>query len=370
MSGLIVHEWLARHGGSENVVERFLEAFPNADLHVLWSDREYVPAKLTETWLARTILRQHKAASLPFQLPTWRALRAESEYDWMLVSSHLFAHHARVVGQAHLRKLVYAHTPARYIWDPDLDRRGNSFLVRTASSVLRPIDRKRAQEAAAITANSKFTRDRIRRAWNRDAEVIYPPVDVERIRSVADWVGELNDHDLRVVNDLPDNFLLGASRMVPYKNLDLVIEAGVASGLPVVIAGSGPLWAKLAELAAAAKVPVIMIQRPSDSLLFALYQKCLAYVFPAIEDFGIMPVEAMAAGAPVIVPRFGGAAESASIVEGGVAVDVFQAAEWRDAVDRVQSVDRAGLPERSQRFSNAKFISQIQRWVSLEVEKR
>ena len=368
MTGLIVHEWIAKAGGSENVVEEFATVFPRADLQVLWNDdpdRFALPTY--ETWLARTPLRRSKAAALPFLPFTWRTVRARQDYEWMLVSSHLFAHHVRPRAlAAGIPKLVYAHTPARYIWEPELDPRGAGFAARIASRALKPLDRARAQEATSIVANSAFTRARIQRAWSRDAQVIHPPVDTTRIAVTDAWADLLSEEDRATLDALPDVFVLGASRFVAYKRLDQAITAGEAAGIPVVLAGGGPDEASLHVRAAQASVPVHFVERPSTELLYALYQRALVYVFMAIEDFGIMPVEAMAAGTPVIVPNVGGAAESVRTIDGGATIDGGSPQEWRQAIDAVSRIDGAALSERSHRYSRERFRAEVLDWVMRE----
>ncbi len=363
MAGLIVHEWAEMSGGAEQVVDQFLAEFPDADLQVLWNDapRRYPQAR--ETWIARTPLRRSKPLALPFMPITWRGLRAPVHYDWVLVSSHLFAHHARLRGSDNPPKFVYAHTPARYIWSPELDDRGRKLVARVGSAVLRPLDRRRSAEASSIVTNSEFTRARVQRAWQRDANVIYPPVDVDLIRSQSDWRTTLSASEEMIAASLPNQFLLGASRFVPYKRLDLVIRVGEASGLPVVLAGRGPAEAFLRARGAASSVPVRFVISPSDKLLRALYQQALAFVFPAVEDFGIMPIEAIAAGTPVIVASRGGAAESARITGGGVLLTDESPAGLASAVDRVQLIDRRRLPASVGRFSVSRFRAEIRSWI-------
>jgi glycosyltransferase involved in cell wall biosynthesis len=342
-------------------------AFPDADLHVLWNDApdRFLGRAVYETWMAQSPLRRHKALALPAMLPTWRRLSSPRPYDWLLVSSHLFAHHARFGDHSReAPKLVYAHTPARYVWNPELDKRGANPVARAASSVLKPLDRRRAQEAVAVAANSRFVRDRIRDSWNRDADVLYPPVDVERILSRADWATELAPSESRDRRGLPSEYLLGASRFVPYKRLDLVIEAGEALGIPVILAGSGPAEEFLRRRAANARIPVSFVTSPSDAMLFVLYKHALAFVFPAVEDFGIMPVEAMACGTPVIVNQTGGAAESVMARGSGAVVALFEHDEWLAAFAATQSIDRSTLPAAALQFSNQRFIAQLQKWVS------
>lgn len=363
MTGLIVHEWLERTGGAERVLDAFLEAFPDADVRVLWNDApdRHPGREVRETWLASTPLRRNKAAALPFMLPTWRLTKSPPA-EWLLVSSHLFAHHVKPA-RSSARKFVYAHTPARYIWEPDLDQRGAALSARFASTLIKPLDRRRASEAHAIAANSGFTRERIQRTWNRDATVIYPPVATADISSVTDWDLRLSDLERLTLDSLPSVFLLGASRMVPYKRLDVVIEAGHATGIPVVLAGSGPQRSHLAELAGAPGSDVRFVDSPSDNLLRALYSRAYAYVFPAVEDFGIMPVEAMACGTPVIGNVVGGVAESVSVCSGGVTVDFDDAVDWTSTLDRVRHIDRSRMQRATLQFDTSNFIKQIRAWV-------
>ncbi len=364
MPGLIVQEWLAPRGGSERVVSQMLESFPDAALTVLWNDDPARFPGARESWLARTSIRNSKVLALPLMPATWRFLPADRPFDWMLVSSHLFAHHARVHKQPDLAKLVYAHTPARYIWEPELDTRGSGVLARAGASLLKPVDRKRAQEARAIAANSNFTRDRIERTWNREAEVIYPPVDVDEIRTGGDWASRASALEQNILERLPETFLLGASRFVPYKRLDFVIRTASALKLPVVLAGGGPGKQHLLACAEQSAVPVIFVDSPSNPMLYSLYQRCLAYVFPAVEDFGIMPVEAMAAGAPVVAPSIGGAAEIVALTNGGTtAAPDGTPNEWAEAAETAAGLDRTAVSDGARRFSNSRFRSELENWV-------
>lgn len=364
MVGALVHEWIEPSGGAEKVLDAMVEAFPGSDIFALWNDapERYPVNSVYESWLAATPLRRHKALALPFLPQTWRRLEAHQSYEWLLVSSHLFAHHARFRGEAvDVPKYVYAHTPARYIWTPELDERGAPLAVRSVAAMLKPLDRKRAQEPVAIAANSEFVRRRIQRAWDRDATVIYPPVDVERIQAVEDWRDELSGEELSVLESLPGEFILGASRFIPYKRLDLVIEVGQEAGLPVVIAGRGPEEARLRALAESVDVPVYFVISPSDELLYALYQAAVVYVFPAIEDFGIMPVEAMAAGVPVLVGPEGGAVESVGALPGNGVMARWTAQEGAAGIAAL-SGSRTRRPD-VRAFSKGAFFRRLTEWV-------
>ena len=364
MSGVLVHEWLSRRGGSENVLEEIAGVFPDAKITALWDDfpERFAAGRVTETWLARTPLRNHKALALPFMLPTWRRL-GYSDAEWVLCSSHLFAHHARFAGPARdAPKFVYTHTPARYIWTPELDARGESALLRTVSRPLQKLDRARAQEAHAIAANSKFVAKRIADTWERESTVIYPAVSVQKFAD--DSADTLTAADEALLATLPSVFILGASRFVPYKRLDIAIKAGAAAGVSVVIAGDGPEEAHLRALASEHPNLVTFVSKPSNAVLNQLYRRALALVFVPVEDFGIMPVEAMATGTPVIVGTVGGAAES--VVDGvtGVHLDTFENSDLKSAVETAASLSPEACAARAWDFDVSVFREKIAAWVT------
>ena len=177
--------------------------------------------------------------------------------------------------------------------------------------------------------------------------MIHPPVQIERIQSVPCWRDRLEPDELAQLDALPDGFVLGASRFIPYKRLEDVIQVGEAVGRPVVLAGKGPDLPDLQEAAAAAAVPVHFVLAPSDALLYALYQPTALFVFPAVEDFGIMPVEAMAAGAPVLAQAEGGAAESVVPGVTGALIRFTGAAEMREGAAVALATGRADRLERA-----------------------
>lgn len=372
MTGVLVHEWIAQDGGSENVLQALSDEFPQAPVLCLWNDStgRFSPERVRESWLARTPLRRSKAVSLPLTTIAWRMLR-DHGYDWALISSHAFAHHAHFRGAGpDFQRLVYVHTPARYVWTPELDARGARFSARAVSRALQPLDRRRAREGAKFAANSRYVRDRIEAVWGVPARVIYPPVEVERIQSVADWATALTPEEAEVLGAVPDGFVLGASRFIPYKRLDEVIAVGEATDRPVVLAGRGPSKQALLDRARTATVPVHLVDSPSDALLYALYQRAAVYVFPAIEDFGIMPVEAMAAGATVVARNEGGVAES--VVHGvtGALTDFSGPVQMREAVDVALATDVKARQARATEFGAGRFRQEIREWVKTDAEDR
>jgi glycosyltransferase involved in cell wall biosynthesis len=362
---LVSHEWLAPHGGSENVFEQIAMALPGAAMQCLWNDAPHrFGDDVRETWLARTPLRRSKAAALPFLPTAWGTVDLES-YDRVVASSHAFGHHlASRAALAGKRAFAYVHTPARYVWNPELDERGQGLARKIAGLPLKRLDRRATNRNVSYAANSQFVRDRIRAAWDMDATVIYPPVAVERIQSVADWSTEVTDAERRQLDALPTSFVLGASRLIEYKRLDLTMRAGEALDLPVVIAGAGPFEEDLRRFSGQISVPVHFVGRVSDELLYALYQRAELFVFMAVEDFGIMPVEAMAAGTPVLVNNTGGAAESVSFIGGGAATpDRSSPAEFALAAERALAVDGQHMTCSARLFGETPFRERIAEWV-------
>lgn len=365
MTIAIACEWIESSGGAERVLDSMLEAFPGATVHTLWND---APSRLPgvavqESWMARTPLRRHKSLALPLMAPTWRHLHASVPPDKLLVSSYAFAHHAWFPKFPDVSKYTYVHSPARYLWAPEIDPRGRQPLVRAAAPYLRRLDHGRAQESLSLATNSRFVQARVQRAWDREATVIYPPVEVDTIMDIEDWRDALLSRDQEVLESLPADFILGASRFVAYKRLEDVIRFGLATGLPVVLAGTGPDRARLEGIANQTSATVIFLGEVSTPLLYALFQQARAFVFPPVEDFGIMPVEAMAAGARVIVNSRGGAAESVIHLATGMHLSRFDGADAVAALEGVERLDSEIMKKSVVRFSEQRFVDEVRNWV-------
>ena len=368
VTGLIVHEWIEGDGGAEKVLDEFVKIAPKLDVLALWNDEKtrYPGTTVHESWISKTPLRKSKALSLPAMPLYWRHSSAR-KYDWALISTHLFAHHVRLAGPQMVQsKLAYVHTPARYIWTPELDARGNSLPVRAVAPLLKSLDKSRSRELKSIAANSEFVRERIQRTWDREALVIYPPVATQEITRVEDWSTQLSIADQEILSSLPVDFVFGASRLVEYKRLDDVILAGQTVGLPTVIAGAGPDLARLRHIASQSKVPVIFLGRISDELMRALFQRCVAFVFPPVEDFGIIPVEALAAGARVIGNRLGGVSESVTDGEVGKLVDFHDRQEILSAFSAIAGMSAQHCMKRAENFSEITFHQRINSWLESE----
>jgi glycosyltransferase involved in cell wall biosynthesis len=361
MRTLVAQEWIAEVGGSENVFEQICCAVPHCRAVCLWNDDPVRFSSVEETWLARSVLRGRKVAAMPFMGSAWQRVDL-THIDRVVVSSHAFSHHlASRAADLGLLSFAYIHSPARYVWEPDLDERGKSAIGRLGRSYFRRWDRRHASDNVNYAANSQFVAQRMADVWGVKASVIHPPVDIDRIRS---FTGELSDSEDSLARALPAQFILGASRFVGYKNIESVISAGEIAGLPVVLVGTGPDERRLRTLSEQARTPVTFVGRVSDNLLLELYRRAALFVSMAIEDFGIMPVEAMACGTPVLVNEVGGARESVLTVAGGFTTR-WVSSRFLDpaVVEKALALDMTAARSAVAMFSTSSFKSGLSAWL-------
>jgi glycosyltransferase involved in cell wall biosynthesis len=205
----------------------------------------------------------------------------------------------------------------------------------------------------SIAANRKAVAERIERFWGRSANVIHPPTNTDFFRPGRD--------DAVTVN-VPYNFLLGFGRWIPYKNMDVVIRIAEKVGVPAVIAGRGPDKYRLVALAAAATVPVKIIESPSSDEVRELYRRADALLFPTFEDFGLVPVEAMACGTPVIALNRGGAAETVIDGRTGALVEEHDVGAYAAAVPTAVSASARACRARAEEFSSSSFTNHVREW--------
>jgi glycosyltransferase involved in cell wall biosynthesis len=350
----VVHEWFGATGGSEAVFLAIADQLPQAERLVLWAD-EGVPAdrlRLRQSWLARTPLRRSKALALPAMPLVWRTL-SNHTFDVVISSSHAFAHTVKLGDPQHTRHLSYIHSPARYVWSPDFDGRGSHPLLKLPRKALQMADIRLSRHVHAYAANSREVQSRIKRFWARDATVINPPVEVDYF-AAAPAAQQLQSRD----------YLLGVGRWIPYKRFDLMIAIADAAGLPLVIAGSGPEEDRLRRLAAGARVPIHFEVRPERDRLRELYWGARALLFPAHEDFGIIPVEAQSCGTPVLGLRRGGLLETVLDGETGFLLDSLEPGPYAAAVRRLGELSPDRIRGHAWVFSADRFADRITRWIA------
>jgi glycosyltransferase involved in cell wall biosynthesis len=348
----VVHEWFGATGGSETVFLHIASLIPQADRYVLWRDRDADRTDLRESWLSRTPLRRSKALALPMMPLAWRTLTRQP-FDVVISSSHAFAHTVKLRSSPDARYLSYVHSPARYVWSPDFDGRGGGRMLAGPRRLLQRADLRLSRHVHAYAANSVEVRNRIRRFWNRDAEVIAPPVDTEYFAGAP--------ADLR---SQPRDYLLGIGRWIGYKNFDLMIAIADQAGVPLVLAGSGPDESALRKAAATVRVPVRFEVRPSRERLRELYWGAKALLYPAHEDFGIVPVEAQACGTPVIGLNRGGLLETVADGVTGFLIDGLSPRAYAAVVPRVDNLSRADISRQAEQFSRHAFSLAMTNWLA------
>lgn len=319
----LVHDWLTVPGGSEDVFREIAHMYPGV---VFTSQFDSSRIRFLEGYEVRTSFVQGLPLALKkhyLYAPILADVYADMDvagFDLILSDSHSFAHGVRKdPGALHI---CYYHTPARSIWTPEIDDRATGgWLHRMIANRIRRLDWEASKGPDIALANSRTTAERVERFYRRPvAKVIYPPVEVSKWLSVP-RLGE------------QEGFLYWG-RLIPYKRVDLAIEAAKQLGFRLNIVGSGPSEQSLRELAEGH--PNIRFHgRLPDSDLRAIMAQSKAVLFPCYEDFGIVPVEAMAAGLPVVAYGVGGASETVLPEFGSLFFD--QTAEG--LVEAVKSLD-------------------------------
>lgn len=367
MKVAIVHEWLTTYAGSEKVVEQMLEVYPEADVFVMV---DFLPEK-DRGFLKGRKVRTSFLQNMPFAKKKYRQylplmpLAIEqfdlSAYDLILSSSHAVA--KGVITGPNQLHISYVHSPIRYAWDMQHQYLKESGLqgglkgafAKWMLSRIRMWDYRTANGVDYFIANSEFIASRIWKVYRRESSVIYPPVNVNAFAYRED----------------KEDFYLTASRMVPYKKMDMIAEA--FAGMPdkkLVIIGDGPDMEKVkAHTAKAPNIQVLGYQ--PDAVLIDHMQRAKAFVFAAEEDFGITPVEAQACGTPVIAYGRGGSLET---VRGlgvaqptGVFFEEQTPAQVIAAVSRFENeggaIQAANCRKNAVRFSPEAFRKKLQQHV-------
>jgi glycosyltransferase involved in cell wall biosynthesis len=343
----LVHEWLTNVAGSEKVVDGLRRAFPGAPVSTsVWWPPAFPGWDVRPSALQRFVGGPSAHVRLlPFLPAAFASLRLPPAAT-VITSFHTFALYARVPPSAH--HIAYCHTPPRFLWLSDqltterLPLPGP--LAGAAAAVLRPVDVRRARRPDVFLANSGVTARRVEAAYGRGADVVHPPVDIERFSAAR--------------RNAPDDYHLVLSRLVPYKRIELAVAAFTELGWRLVVAGTGRAEAALREMAG----PTIeFVGHVADADLPALVAGARALVFPGVEDFGIVPVEAMAAGTPVVAFASGGATETVVDGRSGTFFDEPTVASLVAAVRRADgtSWDRVDVSRSVERFAQDRFAREV-----------
>lgn len=358
----LVHDWLNQIGGAESVLENLVSLFPDAPVYTSIYWPEAMPAAYRQwdirtSWLDRLpLVKRHHQPFLPLYPLAFESLDL-SEYEVVLSNKSGFCH--GVITTPETLHICYCLTPTRYVWRyHDYVRREGigslaQVLLAPLLAWLRVWDRLAAERVDRFIAISGEIKRRIAKYYRRDAEVIYPPVDTQRFVPASSY----------------DDYFLTVGRLVPYKRVDLAVQACTRLGLPLKVGGSGRDLPRLQEMAGPS---VEFLGRVPDDELPELMARCKAFIFPGVEDFGITPVQAMAAGRPVIAYARGGALDT--VVEGlsGAFFDEQSVESLCDALARFDPTDYDPLAIRrhAEQFDAALFRRQIADYVARAYEEQ
>jgi glycosyltransferase involved in cell wall biosynthesis len=357
----IVHEWFVDYSGSEKVVEQFIKVFPDSKLFALI---EFLPPTLKHfinNKNVETSFIQH----LPFAKKKYRNYLAlmplaveqldVSAADIVISSSHAVS--KGVLTNSSQLSICYCHSPVRYAWDlyhqylkeTNLNKGIKGFLAKIILHYIRNWDLNTSNRVDYFIANSQYVARRIKKIYNREATVIYPPVNIDKFSLCVQ----------------KEDFYLTSSRLVPYKKLDIIISA--FSKLPnkrLIVIGEGPDYKKLRKMATK-NVQILGYQ--TFEILKGYMQKAKAFIFAADEDFGITPVEAQACGTPVIAYKKGGCLETILEFETGLFFKEQTTESVLEAIhifeERKDGFIPSNIRKHAEKFSEGRFRTEIQNFV-------
>jgi glycosyltransferase involved in cell wall biosynthesis len=353
MKAALVHEYLNQLGGAERVLKNFLEIWPDAVLHVLIFDSKKTNGEFDSytkqiSFLDKLPLAHTHHRLLISIMPIAIEHFDFSEFDVVISDSSSFAKGIKT-DKLHI---CYCHTPTRYLWTqhdylakqqyPEVFKQ----LGKPALALLKKWDYKAAQRPNFFIANSKNIQDQIKKYYNRDSIVIPPPVDTSKFYPDGEKQG----------------YFLAASRLEPYKKIDVIIEAFNELRLPLKVVGKGTVKEDLKKLA---KSNVEFVEIESDDELRKMYSSAKAYVFAAEEDAGIMIVEAQACGTPVIAYGKGGALET---IKEGITGEFFKDQTKESIMEKLKSFDAskynpALIRDNALQYDNKIFQKKIKEFV-------
>lgn len=359
MKVALIHDHLTQSGGAERVLAALQAMWPEAPTYTLVYDKERMSEEFGHRDIRTSFLQRlpggPKAARwyLPL-MPTATESYDLSAFDVVISSSSAFA--KGVITGPDAVHLCYCHTPTRYLWSDTLsyleELRAPGIVkvaLPTILTRLRIWDRLAADRVDHFIANSVTVQERIKKYYRRESAVIHPPVDT----------------NLLTISNEPKNYYLIGGRLVSYKRYDIVIDAFTKIGVPLKVFGSGPAEA---DLRARAGSNVQFLGRVSNDERARLFGDAIAFLHPQEEDFGITPVESMAAGRPVIAWRRGGALET--VIDGVTGV-FFDEQSWEEVADTVLHFNEKQFdPQKIQAHAQQYSVERFRTALRAEVDRR
>lgn len=369
MKTAIVHDWLVNYGGAERVVEQMLLLYPDADIYTLVYDEKkmgkiFPKEKVHTSSLQKIPMAEKLYTKFLSLMPKAFEEFDLTGYDLVIASSSCCA--KGVITSPTTPFIAYIHSPMRYAWDLYYDYLKNSgrltkFFMKRWMPDIRKWDYISSQRIDTLVANSSYIARRIKKFWNRDAAVVYPPVDTDRL-SISD--------------EAAGDYFVVFSRFVPYKRIDLAISACARLNKKLIVIGSGSQEKELKLLAASCKnADIKFTGRISDSEVKAYLQKCRALIFCAEEDFGIIPAEAQACGRPIIAFGKGGALETVVNEKTGVFFEEQSVGSLVKAIEKFEKLDKENtfnpkkIREHAEKFSAENFRKNLSEQIRLTEDK-
>lgn len=360
----LVHDWLVRLGGAERVLLELHKTFPQAPVYTLFYDKKFVREFLPDTDIRPSVLQKLPAIARTYKyffpfMPTAVESFDLSAFDTVISSSAFFS--KGLILRPRTRHICYCYSPARSLWDRNIEYENNEWPSKISRHLLRIWDRHAADRVDQFVAISGTVQDRIRKYYGRESLVIYPPMT-------------LND-ELKIKNDepnpslnIPADYYLIVSRLYPHKNISVAIDAFNKLGYKLVIIGDGPMRKQLKKIA---RDNISFLGHQPDRVTADYYRNCRAFIMPQEEDFGLTPVEAMSFGKPVLALRRGGALETVIESRTGEFFDDPIPEALADGVKRLNAnlnqYDPETIRRNVERFSSENFREQINSLVRTQI---
>jgi len=355
----LVHDYLVQYGGAERVLECFTEIFPHAHIYTIVYDKDvmhgvFADKKIHTSFLQNFPLAKKRHRIFPLLMPSAIEQFDFSKYDVVLSDSSSYA--KGIITGSETLHICYMHTPMRYAWDDCQkytdDSRFPSFvkkLVPFFMNFVRIWDAVSAERVDKFIANSNFVTKRIEKYYRKKSVVINPPVAIDKF---------FVENDIKKRGD----YFLMVGRLIAYKRHDIAIEAFNKLGLPLKIIGRGPEMKRLKKMA---ESNIEFLGRVDDNELPKYYANCRAFIFPQEEDFGIVAIEAMASGRPLIAYRGGDIIEHIEEGKTGIFFEKQTAKDVMEAVKKFDENDFGGQYIRQQvlKFDREIFKEKIKEFV-------
>lgn len=360
MKVAIVHDWLTVYGGAESIIRILHDMFPDAPIYTTVYNKENMPADFRKMDIRTSYIQRFPFAKkkytnyLPF-MPRAVEQFDLSEYD-LVISSNTCCSKGVLTGADTLH-ICYCNTPMRYGWDFYHEYRETKgalakVFIGSMMKKIRMWDRLSADRVDTFIANSNNVARRIKKHYRRESTVIYPPVRTELFQK----------------SRIDDGFYLVVSRLVPYKRIDLVVEAFAKMGQQLVVIGAGSEYQNISALAT---YNIKLLGRVEDDKVLDYMKRCKAFLFPGEEDFGITPIEAQACGKPVIAYGRGGALETVIDEKTGVFFYKQTVNDVINAIRRFETMrfDANVIREHAEQFCEERFRTELKEFIDKEYER-